>query len=115
MKFKKTLLLIGATALPYITSAAPNLESAALTVKRLLDLVIPIIITIAVIYFFWGLAKYILESENSEKKEEGRNIMIYGLVALFVIISVWGLIGLIGNTFGIGPGSAVPIPRVPQI
>jgi Kef-type K+ transport system membrane component KefB len=112
MKFNKMLLLVGAVALPYVTSAAPDLINASGQVKFLLDTIIPIMITVAVIYFFWGLAKYILESEKTDKKEEGRNIMIYGLIALFVMLSVWGLIGAIGATFDIGQGGSVPIPTI---
>ncbi len=98
--------------------AAPSLAFAATigsilsTVKNIMDLLIPIFITLAVLYFFWGLGQYILNASDSEKKEEGRNIMIWGILALFVMVSVWGIIGVISNTLGIGTGGTIPIPRI---
>ena len=41
--------------------------------------------------------------------------MIYGVIALFVMVSVWGLVGLIGNTFGIQQGGGAIIPSIPRI
>ena len=70
-------------------------------------------ITIAVIYFFWGLGQYIIMSESEEKKVAGRDKMIYGIIALFVMVSVWGLVGIVGGTFGVNQGSSVQLPTVP--
>lgn len=100
---KKTLSLAGTFALPALALAA-TFNSIVAQVQDLLNLLIPILITLAVIYFFWGLANYILNAGDTEKKEEGRNIMIWGIVALFVMVSIWGLVGLIGSTFGIQQG-----------
>jgi len=61
---------------------------------------------LAVIYFFWGLAQYIIKSGNEEARTEARNIMIYGIIILFVMLSVWGLVGLVGSTFGVGQGGS---------
>lgn len=105
MYMKKYLSLAGTFALPAFAFAA-TFNSIAAQVQDLLNLLIPILITLAVIYFFWGLANYILNSGDTEKKEEGRNIMIWGIVALFVMVSIWGLVGLIGSTFGIQQGGS---------
>lgn len=100
---KKILSVAGTFALPALALAA-TFNSIVAQVQDLLNLLIPILITLAVIYFFWGLANYILNAGDTEKKEEGRNIMIWGIVALFVMVSIWGLVGLIGSTFGIQQG-----------
>ncbi|MEK7585029.1 MAG: pilin [Patescibacteria group bacterium] len=75
------------------------------TVQYLLDIIIPIIMTLALIYFFWGLANYILSAGDEEKKSEGRNQMIYGVIALFVMAAVWGLVGVLDQTFLGGTGT----------
>ena len=95
---------------------AETLEDIAGTVQSLLNLVVPIIMTLALIYFFIGLGKYILSAGDEEKKGEGRNIMIYGVIALFVMAAVWGLVNVLINTFGIDAGappvdSGTLIPR----
>lgn len=54
---------------------------------------IPIAFALCLLYFFWGVAKYIRVSSGSEKAaEEGKRIMLYGIIALFVVFSVWGII-----------------------
>jgi len=102
---KKLIPFTGLLMLPAITFAQ-TIQTVIATVGNILNLLIPIVITLAVIYFFWGVAKYILNADNEEKKAEGRSIMIYGIIALFVIVSVWGLIGLLGNTFNVGQGGS---------
>ncbi len=59
---------------------------------RTFNTVIPIMVALALIYFIYGLAEYILESGEESKKVEGRTRMIYGTIAMFVIASVWGLV-----------------------
>jgi len=95
---KTFFVLAGLLMMPLLASAQ-TLGSILGIVSGLINTAIPLVLALAVLYFFWGLAQYILAAD--EKKEEGRSIMIYGIIALFVMVSVWGLIGLLQNTFGI--------------
>ncbi|MBX4199871.1 pilin [Candidatus Parcubacteria bacterium] len=54
--------------------------------------------------FFWGLAKFIFKSGDTKSHEEGRNLMVWGIVALFVMVSVWGLVNFVRQSLGIDPG-----------
>ena len=82
--------------------------------QGILNLLIPLVVTIAVILFFWGLAVFILNAGDPEKRAEGRNIMIWGIVALFVIVAVWGLVGLLASIIGVeeGIGTQQEVPGV---
>jgi hypothetical protein len=62
----------------------------------------PILVTIALLYFFWGITKYIRAGGNSEELKSGRDVMIYGIIALFVMLAVWGLVLLVQGGLGIG-------------
>ena len=73
------------------------------------NLLIPIVFALALLYFFWGLATYILSSGDPEKKEEGRNKMVWGIVALFVMASIWGLVNFLQDALDIDEGSAPTI------
>jgi hypothetical protein len=60
---------------------------------NLVDETSKIIIALAVLVFFWGLAKFVFRIGGDEKAvDEGKRIMIWGLVALFVLVSIWGLV-----------------------
>ncbi len=75
--------------------------------------IIPLLFAIAIGVFVWGIVQYIKNAADSKKREEGRNFMIYGVVSIFVIVSMWGLVGFLRNTFFGGTG-AVFLPRTPQ-
>ena len=110
---KGVVASVGVFAIPLLASAA-TIETILVTVKRLMDLGIPILITLALLYFLFGLGEYVLESHDDAKKTEGRNRMIYGVVALFVMVSVWGLVGVIASQFGITAGGQIPIPSIQE-
>jgi hypothetical protein len=53
---------------------------------------------------------YIWNAGDEGKRKEGRGIMIWGVVALFVMVSIWGLVNFIGDAFGIEESPDVPTP-----
>lgn len=72
--------------------------------------IIPVLVALATLYFFWGLANWVLNSGDAEKTKEGRTRMIWGLVALFFILSIGGVIALLMNTFFGGGGGLFRAP-----
>lgn len=66
-----------------------------------------IIISLAVLYFLWGLAQFILAAGNEEKVKEARATMTWGIIALFVMVALWGLAYLVVNTFSLNNSSTV--------
>ncbi|HEY4479656.1 MAG TPA: hypothetical protein VI981_04875 [Candidatus Paceibacterota bacterium] len=111
-----------AVAVPMVAFAQPtppgtgnlsNLEVLVESVRRIVNMLIPLAFAIALLVFFWGLAKFILASGNEEAKDTGKRIMIWGIIALFVMASVWGIVAFIGNALGIGQGQNIPsVPGV---
>lgn len=59
---------------------------------------IPILIALSVIVFVWGVFRYTV-FEGGERSKS-RDIMLYGIIGLFVMVSVWGLVAIVRNTFG---------------
>lgn len=59
--------------------------------KIVSDILIPIAFGLCTLYFFWGVAKYIkVQSEN--EKEEGRKAITWGIIGIFVVSAVWGIV-----------------------
>ncbi len=84
------------------------------TIAGLINLATPIIVALALLFFFWGLATYILNASDGEKQKEGRNIMIWGILALFVMVSVWGIVNVVRDTFKLNDNTiTVPGINVP--
>jgi len=90
-----------------------NLETLLRSIGRLIDIALPIVVAIGLLAFFWGIVKFIFGGE--EAKKEGQTLMIWGLVALFVMVSVWGLVRFIGNAVGVGQGETIVVPKVPGL
>ncbi|MFA6076501.1 MAG: hypothetical protein WC735_00290 [Candidatus Paceibacterota bacterium] len=71
--------------------------------------VIPLIFALAIVMFVWGVVQFVINSDDEAKKTKGKMFMIWGIVALTVMVSVWGLVAILGNTFGVNTGI---IPQV---
>jgi len=68
----------------------------------IIDRLIPLAIAVAVLYFLWGAKTYITASDG-EAQNEGRSMIVHGLVVLFVMVSFWGLVNIIIISLGVGP------------
>ncbi|NBD74153.1 hypothetical protein GVX82_03900 [Patescibacteria group bacterium] len=79
----------------------------------LLDILIGLVVTLALLFFFWGLAIFIFNAGDDDARKKGRAVMFWGIVALFVIVAVWGLVALL-NQILLG-GAEVEDPGVPGI
>ena len=62
--------------------------------------VVPLLLALGLVYFLWGVVKYVTAGGNEDKMKEGRSLVVYGIIALFVMISVFGLVRILTNTFG---------------
>lgn len=74
------------------------------------DILIPLVFTLALLFFFWGVAKYIWS--EGQGKDDGRKIMIWGVVALAVMTSIWGIITFLSTELGLDSQGAVQIPTI---
>lgn len=87
--------------------------SLVTSVQTIVDLLIPLVVTLAVLFFFWGLAVFVLNAGDEEKRKEGRNIMVWGIIALFFIVAVWGIVRLLASIFGVDDAAgSVNVPTV---
>lgn len=109
---KIAVLGLGVVVLTPAIALAADLDSVLDTMGDLIGTATPIVVALALLYFFYGLAKYILNSSDEEKKDEGKSIMIWGIIALFVMVSVWGLVNILANTFEVNNNSTIDIPSV---
>ena len=77
-------------------------------------LLIPTLIALALITFLWGVYRYfILGAENESEREKGKQFVLWGIIGFVVIVSVWGLVAVVGITIGLFPGTgATPSPTI---
>ena len=69
-------------------------------ISDVIDKLIPILIALAFLVFVWGLIVFIMQSGDERAVAEGRRKMVWGVLALFVIVSIWGIISLLQGWIG---------------
>ncbi len=80
--------------------AIVGVESLLCNFGEIIGVSTSIVAALALLVFFWGLVKYIAKADDEKAKESGKNIMIWGVVALFVMFSVFGLVNFLQESFG---------------
>ncbi len=72
----------------------------------------PVLVGATVVVFFWGLVKFIQAGGSEDAQKEGKNLMLWGAVGIFVAVSIWGIVQVLSNSiFGSGP---IGLPQLPD-
>lgn len=80
--------------------------------KIIIDLLIPMAFALAIIYFFYGVAKYISKAGDPKEAAAGKSIMIYGVIAIAVMASLYGIIFYLQTSLGVNPGGVIEVPKI---
>jgi hypothetical protein len=104
---KKTLFALGLFLAPVFAFAQQTNNLGTRDAGGLVGLIgslvaglIPIASMLVILFFFYGLALYILKAGDPEKAQEGKSIMIWGILALFVMTSIYGIVGFLQRSTG---------------
>jgi hypothetical protein len=104
------------SAKAFSCSVGSTPETFGDTVCLFIDLAstaIPIVAGIALMVFFYGIAKFIyaLQAGDEGGTSDGKEVMKWGIVALFVMVSIWGIVYyLVGDVFGTTPYGVPMLP-----
>ncbi|MHB0865438.1 MAG: hypothetical protein ACYC1Y_00820 [Minisyncoccota bacterium] len=105
-----TSVTLAAFALPLISLAAINNVSdvGSFIINTINNVFVPVLFAIAFIVFIWGAFNaFILGANSDDVKEKGKNLMLWGLIGFFVMVSVWGLVNILTGTVTFGNNSGV--------
>ena len=76
-----------------------------------------LLFSLGFLVFMWGMVEFIANPTNSATKEKGKQHMIFGVLGLLIMVSVWGIIDLVTETLGIdceGPKHGTGQPCKPK-
>ena len=115
---KKGLILAGLNFLPLVAFA--QFGGGGLTnymqsiVTFINNVIIPLIIAAAVLVFIWGMFSFfILGASDEEKKQKGKDLMMWGLIGFVVMFSLLGIINLLVDAVGL-KGGTLGTPQIPN-
>ncbi len=112
---KYFLIILGLFAFPLLAHAQTTVGSLLRLVGTTLVSLVPIAIGLAVVIFLFGVIKYVNAGDDESGREGARQIMLWGIVFLFVMVSVWGLVSVINATTGVGQGGSGTMPALPAV
>lgn len=97
----KKILAALAVSIPALASAQAITDVNSLTYKltNIGNVVIQILIAFAVIYIIFQVIRYIMNGDKPEERATIGKGVLWGIVGLFVILSIWGLVRILTNTF----------------
>jgi hypothetical protein len=69
-----------------------NLQELIGVLIDLISSVIPVLASLTLLVFLWGITKFIMKTGDQKAVDEGKKLMIWGLVGLFVMMSFMSII-----------------------
>ena len=90
-----------------------GLENIICQTQLILSSIVPLLLSLGVVYFIWNVVRYVI-ADGEEAKKKGKDGIIYGIIGLAVITGLWGLVTLITNTFGLSGTSAPTLSTTGQ-
>ncbi len=113
--------LVGLAAVAFASAQTPGVNAPGQGLSNLIAMVqglvrqlTPLLIGIAVLALFVSLIMFIWKGkEDKEEHAKWAKAMGMSVLAIFVMVSIWGLVGFLGNITGVGQGGGAPVPGVP--
>lgn len=93
-----------------------GIQNLILQFSNITGMLVPVFIALAVLAFFFFMIQFIWKGKDDPKvHDSGIKGMGYSILAIFVMVSIWGLVGFLGNLLGIGAGGNAPQVGVPTV
>lgn len=114
---KKSLLSIFTAVAPVMTlAAAPITRSIDGFLEYMIYLAsraLPLLLLAALVLLLYGIVVNFFWKSDDTKRGEGKSFILWGVVALFVMVSVWGLVNVLRSTFQLDNDQVPYAPAIP--
>ncbi len=107
-----TLVALATPALA-LAAAPRTLQDLANLIVQLLDSTTTVLIVAGIVVYFYGVSTNLFKVSEGSGAQKLRSQLIWGIVILFVMVSIWGIINLLQNTL-FGGNSFNPTSGAPQ-
>ena len=98
---------------PFLVFAqANNFKGLVQIVIGLIQDLIPLVVALTLLVFIWGIFQ-LVRSNSEDSRAEAIAVITYGIVSLFVMVSVWGLVNILVRSVNLD-NTAPPAPGLPN-
>jgi len=94
----KSIVPAAAIAQPAI-AAAGTFKTFAQTITGILDIVVSFLVVLALLGFIWGAIRFMGSAGDERVRSDGKKLMLWGILSLFLIVGIWGIVAIIKLTF----------------
>ncbi|MDP3962512.1 MAG: hypothetical protein Q8Q03_01445 [bacterium] len=98
MKKLIALLIAFSPALAFAQQPLTDINTVAAKATNIGNLIIALAISFAVLWIIVSIVMYLIAGGEEGRKKGGWQIF-YGVIGLFAILSIWGLVAILRNTF----------------
>lgn len=78
--------------------------------SKVINPISKMLVALGFMYFLYGVGKYLKSPGEQKTVEEAKQAMIWGVLGMFVMVSVWGLVTVVIDTLGL-QNNTPPIPK----
>lgn len=97
-------------------AAGNTLQSLITDVQDVITSLFPILVGIAVLFFFYEIIMLITKGKDDPKKKaDAITGIIYSLVAIFIMLTFFGLVKILASTVGVDTGDSVTSQDIPTV
>lgn len=81
---------------------AASIESLMASISKvIINPLIMFLFALALVYFLYGMAQYFLAPDNEEIRKTNKQHMLWGIVGMFIMVAVFGIMKIITTTLGV--------------
>lgn len=108
-------------AFPAFVFAQPRVDSVQdagdFVTSLISNVAVPVIFALAFVVFIWGIFLYFIAGgHDEEKRGRGKQLMLWGILGFFVMVSVWGLVNiLVGSVRLDNDSRSIPLPQAAEL
>jgi uncharacterized membrane protein YidH (DUF202 family) len=100
-----SLFLLPVVTFAQITQAggAGTMTTISQVITRLqsvINLIIPFLVGLAVLVIIYGIFGFVSSAGDEEARATAKQFIIWGVIGVFLMLSVWGLVTILVNSFG---------------
>lgn len=99
-----------------LSGGTANVSLLVAFLQDALTIATGLILAAAVVFFLWGVSQFVRAAGDEEARKTGKNHIIYGIIGIAVMVSMWGLVNFLTKSANLtlSTGSVPALPEMPK-
>lgn len=89
---------VGGTGATSVTGTIGTITGVINRLQNIINVIIPFIVGLAVLVIIWGIFSFISSAGDEEARAKAKSFIIWGIIGVFLMLSVWGLVNILTNS-----------------